>query len=64
MKRQKDMTLKGELPRSEGAQYRWGNRWENNGNHDRVYFFLTPESLQRVNAALKLKDTRSLEEKL
>ena len=30
MKRQKDMTLKDELPRSVGAQYAPGDQWRNN----------------------------------
>ena len=30
MKRQKDRTLKNELPRSVGAQYATGDQWENN----------------------------------
>ena len=30
MKRQKDMTLKDEFPRSVGAQYATGNQWRNN----------------------------------
>ena len=30
MKRQKDMTLKDELPRSIGAQNATGDRWRNN----------------------------------
>ena len=30
MKRQKDMTLKDELPRSVGAQYVTGYEWRNN----------------------------------
>ena len=30
MKRQKDRTLKDELPRSVGAQYATGNGWRNN----------------------------------
>ena len=30
MKRQKDMTLKDELPRSVGAQYASGDQWRNN----------------------------------
>ena len=30
MKRQKDMTLKDELPRSEGAQDATGDQWRNN----------------------------------
>ena len=30
MKRQKDRTLKGELPRSVGAQHATGDQWRNN----------------------------------
>ena len=30
MKRQKDRTLKDELPRSKGAQYATGDQWRNN----------------------------------
>ena len=30
MKRQKDMTLEYELPRSVGAQYATGDQWRNN----------------------------------
>jgi len=36
-----------------------GNRWGNNGNSVRLYFFLgggAPKSLQMVTAAMKLKD--------
>ena len=40
-----------------------GNRWGNSGNSDRL-FFGAPKSLQMVTAALKLKDTYSLEGKL
>ena len=40
------------------------NRWGNNGNSERLYFFLAPKSLQMVPAAVKLKDTCSLEENL
>ena len=40
------------------------NRWGNNGNSDRLYFGGAPKSLQMVTAALKLKDTCSLEGKL
>ena len=39
------------------------NRWENNGNSDRL-FWGAPKSLQMVTAAMKLKDACSLEEKL
>ena len=35
MKRQKDRTLKDELPRSAGAQYATGDQWRNNsGNNE------------------------------
>ena len=34
MKRQKDRTLKDELPRSVGAQYAIGDRWRNNSRRD------------------------------
>ena len=40
------------------------NRWGNNGNSDRLYFGGLQKSLQMVTAAIKLKDTYSLEEKL
>ena len=39
------------------------NRWRNNGNSKRP-FSGAPKSLQMVSAAMKLKDTYSLEEKL
>ena len=32
------------------------NRWENNGNSVRLFFW-APKSLQMVTAAMKLKDT-------
>ena len=35
----------------------------NNGNSGRLYFGGAPKSLQMVTAAMKLKDTYSLEEK-
>ena len=40
------------------------NRWGNNGNSDRLYYFEVPKSLQLVIAAMKLKDAYSLEGKL
>ena len=40
------------------------NRWENNGNSDRLFILGAPKSLQMVTAAMKFKDTCSLEEKL
>ena len=39
------------------------NRWGNNGNIDTL-FLGAKKSLQMVTAAMKLKDTCSLEEKL
>ena len=39
------------------------NRWENNGNSDRLILG-APKSLQMVTAAMKLKDAYSLEGKL
>ena len=38
------------------------NRWGRSGNSDRLYFGGAPKSLQRVTAAMKLKDACSLEE--
>ena len=40
------------------------NRWANSGNSDKLHFWGAPKSLQMVTAAMKLKDTYSLEEKL
>ena len=40
-----------------------GNRWGNSGNSVRLYFGGL-QNLQMVTAAMKLKDTYSLEEKL
>ena len=40
------------------------NRWGNNGNSERLYFFWAPKSLQMVTAVMKLKDACSLKEKL
>ena len=34
MKRQKDRTLKNELPRSVGAQYAMGAQWRNNSRNN------------------------------
>ena len=36
MKRQKDKTLKDELPRSVGAQYATGDQWKNNSRRNEV----------------------------
>ena len=38
--------------------------WEIDGKQCQTLFFWTPKSLQMVTAAMKLKDTYSLEEKL
>ena len=40
------------------------NRWGNNGNSDRLYFWGALKSLKMVTEAMKLKDACSLEEKL
>ena len=40
------------------------NRWGNNGNSERLYFWGAAKSLQMVAAAMKLKDACSLAEKL
>ena len=40
-----------------------GNRWGNNGNSVRLYFWGAPKSLQMVTSAMKLKYTCSLDEK-
>ena len=37
------------------------NRWGNNGNSERLYFWGAPKSLQMETAAMKLKDAYSLE---
>ena len=44
--------------------YFMGNKWGNNGNSVRLYFWGAPKSLQMVIAAMKSKDTYSLKEKL
>ena len=41
-----------------------GNRWGDSGNSIRLHFLGAPKSLQVVIAAMKLKDTYSLEGKL
>ena len=38
--------------------------WQIDGDSERLYFWGSPKSLQVVTAAVKLKDTCSLEEKL
>ena len=39
------------------------NRWGHNGNSDRILLSCTPKSLWTMNAAIKLNDVCSLEEK-
>ena len=40
MKRQKDRTLKDELPRSVGAQYATGDQWRNNSRKNEEYMVI------------------------
>ena len=40
------------------------NRWGNNGNSVRLYFWGAPKSLQMVIAAMELKDAYSLEKEM
>ena len=54
----------GEKNGGKKSHHSMANKWRNNGNSERLYFFLAPESVQMVTAAMKLKETRSLEEKL
>ena len=42
----------------------WETNEENSGNNVRLHFFWAPNSLEMLIAAMKLKDTYSLEEKL
>ena len=46
-----------------GSHHFTANRWGNNGNSERLFPW-APKSLQMVTAAMKLKDTCSLEKKL
>ena len=40
------------------------SRWQNNGNSETLYFLVLQNHCRIVTAAMKLKDTCSLEEKL
>ena len=63
-KRQKDRTLKDELPRSVDAQYATGDQWRNNSRNDEVtgrgefnsddhyIYYCGQESLRRKEVAL------------
>ena len=46
------------------SQHFMGNKWGNSGNSVRLYFSGLQKSLQMVIAAMKLKDTCSLEKML
>ena len=54
MKRQKDRTLKNELPRSVGAQYATGDQWENNSRKNEGM-----ESKQKQHPAVDVTGVRS-----
>ena len=43
MKRQKDRTLKDELPRSVGAQYAIGEQWRNNSRKNKKNKVMEPK---------------------
>ena len=46
------------------SHHSMGNRWRNSGNSVRLYILRAPKSLKMAIAAMKLKDTYSLEGKL
>ena len=54
MKRQKDMTLKDELPRSVGAQYATGDQWRNNSRKNEEM-----EPKQKQHPAVDVTDVGS-----
>ena len=54
MKRQKDRTLKDELPRSGGAQYATGDQWRNNSRKNEGM-----EPKQKQNAPVDVIGDRS-----
>ena len=54
MKRQKDRTLKDELPRSEGAQYAIGDQWRNNSRKNEEM-----ESEQKQHSVVDITGDRS-----
>ena len=58
------LKLNIQKPKIMASHHFMANKWENNGNSDRLYFWGAPKSLQMVIAAMKLKDACSLEEKL
>ena len=54
MKRQKDRTLKDELPRSVGAQYAIGDQWRTNSRKNEVM-----EPKQKQHPAVNMTGDRS-----
>ena len=54
MKKQKDRTLKDELPRSVGAQYASGDQWRNNSRKNEAM-----ESKQKQHPAVAVTADRS-----
>ena len=54
MKRQKDRTLKDELPRSVGAQYATGDQWRNNSRKNEEM-----EPKQKQNPVVDVTNIRS-----
>ena len=58
--------LKLNIHKTKRSHHFMANRWRNSGNSDRFLFWGEgpPKSLLMVTAAMKLKDTCSLEEKL
>ena len=47
-----------------GPMTSWQKKWENSGNSDRLYFLGLQNHCRLLTAAMKLKDTYSLEETL
>ena len=54
MKKQKDKTLKDELPRSVGAQYATGDQWRNNSRKNEGM-----EPKQKQHSVVDVTDDRS-----
>ena len=58
------VSLKLNIQKTKRSHHFMGNRWGNSGNSVRLYFGGAPKSLQMLTAAMKLKNTYSLEEKV
>ena len=56
MKRQKDMTLKDELPRLVGAQYATGEEWRNNSRKNEE---MEPKQKQRLIVDVTMMKVKS-----